>query len=94
MLRDTSDTFVSCSSGPVHTKPSLLAAVFRSPDIGSPTRNLTKSLYLLQEEKRRQKEREDEMNRNIAYLSLLEKHEKAMKNRNLKATHEQFVSIL
>ncbi|KAK3746958.1 hypothetical protein QZH41_002511 [Actinostola sp. cb2023] len=43
-----------------------------------------------QEEKRRQKEREDEMNRNIAYLSLLDKHEKAMHNRSRKATHEQF----
>lgn len=49
--------------------------------------------FSLQEEKRRQKEREDEMNRNIAYLSLLEKHERAMKNRSRMATHEQFVRI-
>ncbi|XP_031562597.1 coiled-coil domain-containing protein 177-like isoform X2 [Actinia tenebrosa] len=42
-----------------------------------------------QEEKRRQKEREDEMNRNIAYLTTLEKHERAMRNRNRKTTHEQ-----
>jgi len=33
------------------------------------------------------------MNRNIAYLSLLDKHEKAMHNRSRKATHEQFVCI-
>jgi hypothetical protein len=51
-------------------------------------------IIVIQEEKRRQKEREDEMNRNIAYLTLLDKHEKAMRNRNRKTTHEQLVGLL